>query len=39
VLQVAVSKVYDRITLPLDRLADPLAEACWRALGGASAEA
>jgi len=39
VLQVAVSKVYDRITLPLDRISAYLAEACWRALGGASAEA
>jgi AcrR family transcriptional regulator len=39
VLQVAVSKIYGRITLPLDRVADDLAAACWRALGGTEGEA
>lgn len=32
VLQVAVAKVYGRVTRPLDDLAEQLAEACWRAL-------
>jgi len=33
VLQVAVFKVYQRVTLPMDDLAEELAEACWRMLG------
>ncbi len=32
VLQVAVFKVYGRVTRPLDDFAEQLAEACWRAL-------
>jgi len=32
VLQVAVAKVYGRVTRPLDDFAEQLAEACWRAL-------
>ncbi len=32
VLQVAVAKVYGRVTRPLDDFAERLAEACWRAL-------
>lgn len=34
VLQVAVAKVYGRIARPLGEIADDLAAACWRALGG-----
>lgn len=34
VLQVAVFKVYGRIALPLDAVAEQLTESCWRALGG-----
>lgn len=34
VLQVAVFKVYGRVTRPLGEVADQLAESCWRALGG-----
>lgn len=34
VLQVAVSKVYGRITRPLGEVADQLADGCRRALGG-----
>jgi AcrR family transcriptional regulator len=33
VLQVAVFKVYGRVTRPLGDFADRLAEGCWRALG------
>jgi hypothetical protein len=36
VLQVAVFRVYGRITRPLAALAEQLAESCWRALGGAT---
>jgi AcrR family transcriptional regulator len=39
VLQVAVFKVYGRVTRPLDEVADQLAESCWRALGGGQAAA
>ena len=34
VLQVAVFKVYGRVTRPLGEVADDLAASCWRALGG-----
>lgn len=34
VLQVAVFKVYGRVTRPLGEVADQLADSCWRALGG-----
>lgn len=34
VLQVAVFKIYGRITQPLDGIAAQLTESCWRALGG-----
>lgn len=37
VLQVAVFKVYGRITRPLDGAAGQIADGCWRALGGAAA--
>ncbi|MPZ11238.1 MAG: TetR family transcriptional regulator [Kiloniellaceae bacterium] len=36
VLQVAVFRVYGRITRSLAALAEQLAESCWRALGGAT---
>ena len=36
VLQVAVFKVYGRVTQPLGAFADRLTEGCWRALGGAT---
>lgn len=38
VLQVAVFKVYGRVTRPLDAFAAQLAESCWCALGGAARE-
>jgi AcrR family transcriptional regulator len=34
VLQVAVFKVYGRLTRPLGDFAERLTESCWRALGG-----
>jgi AcrR family transcriptional regulator len=36
VLQVAVFRVYGRITRSLDGFAERLTEGCWRALGGAA---
>jgi AcrR family transcriptional regulator len=35
VLQVAVFRVYGRVTRPLGDFAERLTEGCWRALGGA----
>ena len=37
VLQVAVFKVYGRVTRPLGDFAERLTEGCWQALGGAAA--
>ncbi|MGF1631004.1 MAG: TetR/AcrR family transcriptional regulator [Kiloniellaceae bacterium] len=34
VLQVAVFRIYGRLTRPLDDFAERLTEGCWRALGG-----
>lgn len=39
VLQVAVFKVYGRVTQPLGDFAERLTEGCWRALGGTTADA
>lgn len=39
VLQVAVFKVYGRVTRPLGEVADQLADSCWRALGGVAKRA
>jgi hypothetical protein len=37
VLQVAVFRVYGRVTRPLGDFAERLTEGCWRALGGRQA--
>lgn len=38
VLQVAVFRVYGRLTQPLDQVSDRITEGCWRALGGGSGQ-